>query len=87
MFAFFVRLSNSDLWNIGINHVAKQRGQALKARADFSSKDVKDNTELGIVSSPYSHHMHANIVDWPEEKDKQMLMALEIVNRSSLEFP
>ncbi|WP_126457164.1 hypothetical protein [Sulfuriflexus mobilis] len=82
-------LSEDRIWNIGFNHVAKDRIESLKSRADILSTDISilsDNV-LSVVKETSSHKLHANIVGWPSEDHEQIMLATELANESKLVLP
>jgi hypothetical protein len=75
-------LSEEQIWNIGEDHVAEPRGKVLYGRADLNVNDV---TSQGLKLDPDNNPpRHANIVGWPPEKDRQLLLAQELAHASFL---
>lgn len=76
-------LSENEIWKIGKDDVAKKREKKLHGRADIKAKDI---LEVGLAVEPEtsSHPLHANIVNWPLEKQKQNLFAMKLAERAKL---
>jgi len=73
------------IWEIA--HRARSPRLAL-ARADLTANSV-DSTGLRINPAPdldADYPEHAVIVGWPDEKDKQMELAIQLVNSTNLVF-
>ena len=65
------------LWNIG-KQVAQIRKRNLYGRADVQAINVT-NQNLKVEPDPIpSNPAHANIKNWPVEKEEQKILALEI---------
>ncbi len=75
-----MHLKLQDVFDIG-NSVGKKRNQSLKGWGSIVSKDVL-KTGLNITPEIKSHIRHANIIDWPEKKSEQKLLALKIAENS-----
>ncbi len=76
-------LSESELWEIG-SEVAGQRGTSLVARADVQTM-VFVQQKLRAVSAPVEGNPnHANVIDWPPDKQAQKAIALEIALRATV---
>lgn len=69
-------ISHKEVWDIGDREVAKIRNKPILGRADIGASNVmaKDLKVLPIEPPV----RHANITGWPEEKSKQILIALEL---------
>jgi len=78
-------LNEDEIWDIGKNHVGKYRKESLKARADIDLIKILDagDKELSIIEEKSTHDLHADLVRWPSEKDKQLAIALDIANESN----
>ena len=67
--------TNEAIWDIGNRYVVPSRGPIL-GRADLTANIVIEK-DLQIV--PHEPpEKHANIIGWPEEKSKQMQIAMEL---------
>jgi hypothetical protein len=75
-------LIESEIWSLGDEHVGLPSGNELHARAELSVEQV---TDIGLrVESTEPPPRHANIVDWPVEKDEWMLKAQELAAVATL---
>lgn len=79
-------LDDSIVWNIGKQYVADPQSKEIKARGDLKALHV---LKLGLEIEPTKlpHPRHANIINWPKEKDEQKMLAIELANQSLLLFP
>lgn len=70
-------LPEMQLWDIGDN-IASQSGRKLVGRGDvFSIQFMVQG--LQVVAAPVPENpYHANVADWPKEKQNQKLIAVEI---------
>jgi len=70
-------LTENDIWNIGIG-IAENISRTLHGRADVKTFNVIAQ-HLSVVSQPIIENPnHANIVNWPPDKDARKMCALEI---------
>ena len=76
-------LSEEEIWEIGQKRVAEPSGRSLHARGDTSASVIL-KTGLTIIPETTPHPLHANIMNWPSEKDKQKMLAIEIANEATL---
>lgn len=76
------KLTDHQIWNIGINHVAVLSKRDLKARADFDAKCVNEHEIISVMPETSTHHLHANLINWPNEKHERMKIALMLVDNS-----
>ena len=76
-------LTEEEIWAIGQEKVSKPSGRSLHARGDTSASVIL-KTGLAIIPETTPHPLHANIVNWPLEKDEQKMLALEIANEATL---
>ena len=78
-----LHISQKDIWNLGQQVVQRrqiiERQQfRLYGRADIEALNVR-NQNLDIEPQPQlDNPNHANIINWPESKDKQNIIAMEI---------
>jgi len=79
-------LSNEEIWKIGRRYVVEPTNRTLYARGDTTASVIL-KTELGITPEKSPHPLHANIVNWPLEKDEKKMLAMEIVNETTLAIP
>ena len=74
-------LNEAATWAIG-EGVAQKREQTLHARGDILAADVSKANLTLVPSEPPPRH--ANIENWPAEKDAQMLKAIELADTAKL---
>ena len=73
-----LELSEQRIWDIG-DRVASQTNTQLQGRADAQAS-AYIRQRLRVVAAPVEHNPnHANVVDWPSDKQAQKEIALEIV--------
>ena len=75
-------LEAGEIWRIG-DKVGIERGKASIARADLTKLSVIA-IGLAVELSPGVHPSHADACGWPQEKDKQKLIALDLCAASTL---
>jgi len=72
-----LELSEQRIWDIG-DRVASQTNTQLQGRADAQAS-AYIRQRLRVVAAPEEHNPnHANVVDWPSDKQAQKEIALEI---------
>jgi len=76
-------LSEVDIWSIGTKYVAKLSRRSLLARGDTTAIIIT-SAGVDVISAPKPHRLHANIVNWPSDKDKKKMVAIEIANQANL---
>jgi hypothetical protein len=66
--------ADHEIWQIGENCVTKARkdGQRVLARADLKANDILSKAGLLIQPSPTPHPRHADIINWPDSREKQL---------------
>lgn len=70
-------LSEQEIWAVG-EGVAAVRRATLYGRADIYVADILKQS-LKVVAAPVqSNPNHANIIDWPEKKPVQKIIALQL---------
>jgi hypothetical protein len=69
-------MNDQDVWQIGDCEVAARRGKPLLGRADILTLNVMAKDLQIIPNEPPPRH--ANIVGWPNEKSKQLQIAVEL---------
>ena len=75
--------SEAMIWELGNQNVAAHRNKPLVGRADILASDVSDsNEDLKLSPDTEPHPLHANIAGWPEQKDKQKLIAIKLASKS-----
>ena len=74
-------LSGDEIWQLGRVHIDSS---AIKARADFKDAVITENSlHVDFNNSP---ERHADIINWPDKKDEQKLVALKIAPKCSLQI-
>lgn len=73
-------LTDSEIWNIGHDHVVPKRGKPLLGRAEIMAQHVFDSN-LGVEADEPPPR-HANITGWPEEQSECILLAQELAARA-----
>jgi hypothetical protein len=76
------RLEEPNIWNLG-DFAGKNRGKPAVARADVSSYSVSE-IKLTVEADPEPHPRHANVGPWPDGKDAQKALALDLCAKSRL---
>jgi len=79
-------IAEKEVWDIGRKYVAGPGGRTLHARGDTPAVAIT-KTGLAIVPETTPHPLHANIVNWPSEKDEQKMLAVAIANEATLVTP
>lgn len=79
-------LSEEVIWEIGQENVANPSGRTLYARGDTQAAVIL-KTGLALVPETTPHPLHANIAEWPSDKDEQKMLAMEIANEATLAVP
>ena len=77
------KLSEKEVWEIGRKNVAEIRCKTLYGRAD-SLAEVVLKQKLNVEPSTQLHPRHANIVGWPQDKAKQIIIATEFAEEAQL---
>ena len=75
----------NSIWDLGERYVATPRNKPLLGRADVIASQVF-NKGLGITPEDDPHPRHANIVDWPDEREKQKMIAVELASEAQLQL-
>jgi len=78
-------LADDEIFEIGRIYFAEKIGKDLKGRADIPAFEVFEKG-LAIVSQPTDHSRHASIVDWPQDKSKSRLIAVELAAKAKLQL-
>lgn len=76
-------LSEQEIWKIG-HEIADPLGKTLYGRGDVEAQAVA-SAELTIDPDNVPER-HANIVGWPDEKQKQKLRAMELAKVAALQL-
>lgn len=77
-------LSEEEIREIGNQRVATPQEKPLIGRADILGSDVLDSDkDLRLEPDPVPHPLHANITGWPEQRDKQKLIAIKLASKAN----
>ncbi|MDP2646571.1 MAG: hypothetical protein Q8P24_16650 [Desulfobacterales bacterium] len=76
-------LSEEEVWDIGQREIADRRNKELKARGDVIASSIYE-VGLGLEPEISSHHLHANIINWPKVKSEQILIARKVADSAEL---
>ena len=69
--------SEQDIWVTGLHDVAAARGKVLIGRGDLHASSVYDKA-LNIRPDTNLVSNHADIIGWPEEKDRLQAIAIDL---------
>lgn len=78
-------LDEQEIWDIGDQYVAPNRGKPVLGRADIEQAEVIKHKLRVVNDEPPPKH--ANIVDWPPaepDKSEQLLIAEELAEAAQL---
>jgi hypothetical protein len=78
-----IGLGNPEIFEIGRHFVAEKMNKRLFGRADIKVSKILEK-DLSVISDPDPHPRHANIVGWPEEREKYRLIAVELADEAEL---
>lgn len=78
-----IDLSEKEIYEIGQRYVAEVLGKGLLERAEIVVSTILEQ-DLRVEPYPDPHPRHANIVDWPEDKSKCRLIAIELAAAAQL---
>ena len=76
-------LPEAEIWSIGDEYVAPQRG-AILARGDLNSYQALRNTNLAIELTGKPHPRHADIVGFHTDRQKARLQAVKLAEQAEL---
>lgn len=79
------RCAEQAIWEIGDNYVTALHPshKPVIGRADLIAQ-VVFTQQLRVVSSPVPHPRHANIIGWPVEREKILMIATELADKATL---
>ncbi len=77
------QLTESEIYEIGKRYVADIWGKSLLGRAEIFVSNILKR-RLRVQADPNPHPRHANIVDWPEDKSKHKMIAMELADDAQL---
>lgn len=72
-------LSENEIWDIG-RQIARNIPRTLHGRADVEVAHVIAQRLSVVPQIVPNNPNHANIVNWPLDKDAKMMLALEIIS-------
>jgi hypothetical protein len=75
-------IPEEDIWSIARDLVERTRGPVL-GRADLSASNIAPEG-LRLEPAPMPHPRHANIVGWPEEREKQKAIKKALAAKATL---
>ena len=78
-----ISLSDEKIYDLGKGFVAPERKKPIKGWVNIEASRIMEQ-QLRVDPKPKPHHRHANIVDWPEDREKIRLIALELASESAL---
>ncbi len=76
-------LSDQEIWALAVEKVEPIRGKRVSARGDLSIAKVEDK-QLVIQPDAEATSRHANIVDWPPDREKRATIAKDLAALASL---
>jgi len=81
--------NDDEVWLIGEKYVTEKRqdGQRVLARADVSADVILSSAGLLIEPAPTPHPRHADIVNWPDSREKQLDKMNVLAEQSELRLP
>lgn len=75
-------LNSEEIWAIGEHHVAQPTGRTLHGRGQVLARAPR---RLGLEVQPDNQpERHAVIAGWPPQKDKQLMLAIELAAEAAL---
>lgn len=69
--------TKEEIWKLG-QQVAAQRAKILRGRIDIQAKDCRIEGLTVVADSLPDNPNHANIEDWPPDKESQKALAQEL---------
>jgi len=76
-------ITDSEIYKIGQKYVREKIGRSIKGHAEIVTSEIIKH-ELAVKADPSPHPRHANIIDWPEDKTKQRIIAVELADKALL---
>jgi hypothetical protein len=77
-------MAEDEIWNLGERTVVRSSVRTLYGRADIHVAAVR---ETGLEVHPDNNpQRHANVINWPMEKSKRKLLALQLAERANLKL-
>jgi hypothetical protein len=76
-------LQEGQIWPLA-NVISLNPPRRIEYRADIAVNQVKQlHLDVDLDNTP---EHHANIIGWPDEKSKQMLLAQELASKATLKL-
>lgn len=75
-------LEDEEIWDIGEKHVANPRGKQLYGAGKIAASSFQKH-RLDVVSNEPPPR-HADILNWPQAKEAQKAIALELASEAIL---
>ena len=76
-------LTEGAIWSLAQEQLDLPSGRRIHGRGDVEARGVR-STGLRAEPEVSTHHLHANILGWPSEKEKQRLFAGELALKATL---
>lgn len=76
-------LSHAEICDIGEEYVAKPKNKTLYGWGKLSANDILE-TKLKITADKTPHERHADLVNWPTEKDERLDVQAELCTKAEL---
>lgn len=76
-------LAETEIWDLGLSKVARLRGLPLLGRFDLKAALVYDQN-LNILPDEDARSRHAEIVGWPDEKEKRRSIAQVLASEAKI---
>jgi len=82
--------TSAEIWEIGELFVAGPMSEktgktkTVQGRADITAVQITSKKGLNVSPDTAPHPLHANIIGWPEAKDEQKMLAVELANEALL---
>ena len=75
--------SEQDIWITGLHDVAAVRGKVLIGRGDLKASSIYDKA-LTLRPDDNLTSNHADIIGWPEEKDRLQAIAIDLADEADV---
>ena len=76
-------ITGPEIYEIGQKYVGKIIGRSIKGHAEILVSEIIKH-RLAVKADPSPHPRHANIIDWPDEKTEQRIIAMELADNALL---
>ena len=78
-----ISLNDEKIYDLGKRFVAPKKKKPIKGWADILASRIMEQ-QLRVDPKLHPHHRHANIVDWPKDREKNRLIAIKLASESEL---